>query len=77
MVSTVNTYHGRLPLTIYTEESLSQLEAVQTRLAQDVEIIQAEIDSLRAELEVHQDPQRMQLIQEMISVCMAYFFETF
>ena len=59
------------------EASLAQLEAVQARLAQDVEAIQAEIDALRVELQRDQDPQKMQLIQEMISVCMAYFFETF
>ncbi|KAL5507261.1 VPS53 [Sanghuangporus vaninii] len=49
------------------EASLAQLEAVQTRLAQDVETKRAEIDSLRAELQKDQDPQKMQLIQEMIS----------
>ncbi|EJD03009.1 uncharacterized protein FOMMEDRAFT_108090 [Fomitiporia mediterranea MF3/22] len=53
------------------EASLAQLEAVQIRLAQDVELIQAEIDSLHAELQRNQDPQKMQLIQEMISELMS------
>ena len=70
MVSTVNV-EVMAWTNVYTEASLAQLEAVQARLAQDVEAIQAEIDELRAELQRDQDPQKMQLIQEMISVCMA------
>lgn len=53
----------------HTEASLSQTEAVQAQLARDAEALQAQIDSLREELQKHQDPQKMQLIQEMISVC--------
>ena len=52
-----------------TEESLGQIEAVQARLAQDEIELRREIDALRAELKRDQDPTRMQLIQETISVC--------
>ena len=45
------------------------MENVQTRLARDADEMQAEVDVLRDELRKHQDPQKMQLIQEMISVC--------
>ena len=41
---------------------------MQTRLAQQERDLQAEIDVLREELRRDQDPSRMQLIQEMISV---------
>lgn len=51
-----------------TEAALGQLEAVQSRLAEDERALQSEIDSLREELRKDQDPSRMQLIQEMISV---------
>lgn len=51
-----------------TEAALGQLEAVQSRLAENERALQSEIDSLRAELRKDQDPNRMQLIQEMISV---------
>ena len=50
------------------ESALGQLEAVQARLAQNERDLQAEIDELREELRKDQDPSRMQLIQEMISV---------
>ncbi|KZT29143.1 hypothetical protein NEOLEDRAFT_1056915 [Neolentinus lepideus HHB14362 ss-1] len=49
------------------ETSLSQIESVQARLAQDEEQLQKEIDSLQEELRRDQNPRRMQLIQEMIS----------
>ncbi|KAH8119366.1 Vps53-like protein, partial [Phellopilus nigrolimitatus] len=49
------------------EASLNQLETIQLRLAQDAEALQTEIDALRKELQRDQDPQKMQLIQEMIS----------
>ena len=52
----------------FTEAALGQLEAMQTRLAQQERDLQAEIDVLREELRRDQDPSRMQLIQEMISV---------
>lgn len=48
---------------------MSQLGAIQARLSGDAVSLQAEIDSLREDLQKHQDPQRMQLIQEMIAVC--------
>ena len=50
------------------ESALGQLEAVQARLAQNEQDLQAELDALREELRKDQDPSRMQLIQEMISV---------
>ncbi|KAF9241838.1 Vps53-like protein [Melanogaster broomeanus] len=48
------------------EASLSQLEVVQAKLAQDERELQGEIDALQEELKRDQDPTRMQLIQEMI-----------
>lgn len=51
-----------------TEAALGQLQAVQARLAENEKELQLEIDSLQAELRREQDPNRMQLIQEMISV---------
>ncbi|THH07754.1 hypothetical protein EW145_g3172 [Phellinidium pouzarii] len=53
------------------EASLSQLEVIQIRLAQDAEALHVEINSLRNELQRIQDPQKMQLIQEMISDLMS------
>ncbi|KIJ18544.1 hypothetical protein PAXINDRAFT_71265 [Paxillus involutus ATCC 200175] len=49
------------------EASLSQLEVVQAKLAENERELQAEIDALQEELRQDQDPTRMQLIQEMIS----------
>ncbi|KAI0339913.1 hypothetical protein BDW22DRAFT_1414917 [Trametopsis cervina] len=49
------------------EESLGQLESVQTRLAQSERELMREIVSLQEQLRKEQDPNRMQLIQEMIS----------
>ena len=53
----------------HAEAALGQLEAVQAKLAQNERELQAEIDALREELSKDQDPSRMQLLQEMISVC--------
>lgn len=53
-----------------TEASLNQLEAVQARLSQNERDLQGEIDVLKEELRRDQDPSRMQMIQEMISVCL-------
>jgi hypothetical protein len=53
---------------LVTEASLSQLEVVQAKLAENERELQAEIDALQEELRQDQDPTRMQLIQEMISV---------
>jgi hypothetical protein len=50
------------------EASLGELEAVQQRLAENERQIKAQIDELTEELKANQDPDRMQLIQEMISV---------
>ncbi|KAI6040208.1 Vps53-like protein [Pisolithus marmoratus] len=49
------------------ETSLTQLETVQERLAEDERLLQQEIDTLEDELRHDQDPSRIQLIQEMIS----------
>lgn len=50
------------------EASLGELEAVQQRLADSERKMKAQIDELTEELKTNQDPNRMQLIQEMISV---------
>lgn len=50
------------------EASLGELEAVQQRLAENERQMKAQIDELTEELRANQDPNRMQLIQEMISV---------
>jgi uncharacterized tellurite resistance protein B-like protein len=52
------------------EESLGQLDVVQAQLAKDEQDLQDEIAQLQEELRLQQDPGRMQLIQEMISVCL-------
>ncbi|KAG8906708.1 Vacuolar protein sorting-associated protein 53 [Tulasnella sp. 403] len=49
------------------ESSLSELEAIQAKLATQQQELQSEIDVLRGELRKNQDPGRMQLIQELIS----------
>ena len=48
---------------------MAQIEDVQKRLETDAQRLQAEIDDLRREMAINQDPNRMQLIQEMISLC--------
>ena len=50
------------------EASLGELEAVQQRLVENEREMKAQIDELTEELKANQDPNRMQLIQEMISV---------
>lgn len=50
------------------EASLAQVESIQARLAEQQQRLQDEIHLLRAELKANQDPGRMHLIQEMISV---------
>ncbi|KAF9467425.1 Vps53-like protein [Collybia nuda] len=49
------------------EASLAHIEAVNARLVETQNVLQKEIDSLQAELARNQDPEKMQLIQEMIS----------
>ncbi|KAF5383425.1 hypothetical protein D9757_006101 [Collybiopsis confluens] len=49
------------------EASLAHTAAVQARLAENQREIQKEIDALHEQLKKNQDPDRMQLIQEMIS----------
>jgi hypothetical protein len=56
---------------------LGQIEAVQARLAQDEIELRREIEALRAELKRDQDPNRMQLIQETISVCVILLLNEF
>lgn len=51
-----------------TEASLSRLEAVQAQLAQNGRELQQQIVELQGKLRKEQDPNRMQMIQEMISV---------
>jgi vacuolar protein sorting-associated protein 53 len=51
------------------EESLGKLDTVQVQLAQDERDLRDEIAQLQEELKLQQDPIRIQLIQEMISVC--------
>lgn len=50
------------------EASLGELEVVQQRLADSERQMKVQIDELTEELKTNQDPNRMQLIQEMISV---------
>ena len=50
------------------EASLGELEAVQQRLADNERQMKAQVDELTEELKANQDPNRMQMIQEMISV---------
>ncbi|THH12677.1 hypothetical protein EW146_g7473, partial [Bondarzewia mesenterica] len=59
----VNVLNGYFP----DEASLGQLDAVQARLAQDEQDLQHEITALQEELRLQQDPNKMQIIQEMIS----------
>ncbi|KDR67572.1 hypothetical protein GALMADRAFT_79772 [Galerina marginata CBS 339.88] len=49
------------------EASLAHLEAVSARLAETHQELQKEVDALQAELRISQDPERMSVIQEMIS----------
>ena len=51
-----------------SEASLGELEAAHQRLADNERQMKAQIDELTEELKANQDPNRMQLIQEMISV---------
>jgi hypothetical protein len=51
------------------ETSLGAIDAVQARLDENERELQREIDELQRELKRDQDPSRMLLIQEMISVC--------
>lgn len=56
----------RTPLSL--ETSLGELDAVQRHLADNERQMREQIDELSGELRSNQDPNRMQLIQEMISV---------
>lgn len=53
---------------LFVEASLGQIDVVKIKLAHNERELRREIDSLREELKRDQDPGRMQLIQEMISV---------
>ena len=50
------------------EASLVHLEVVSSRLAETQQELQKEVDALQSELKISQDPERMSIIQEMISV---------
>jgi hypothetical protein len=50
------------------EASLAHLEVVSSRLAETQHELQKEVDALQSELKISQDPERMSVIQEMISV---------
>jgi vacuolar protein sorting-associated protein 53 len=52
----------------YTEASLANIQAVNAQLAEKERVFQREIDALQAQLKRNQDPDKMQVIQEMISV---------
>jgi hypothetical protein len=58
---------------VLLEESLGQLDAVQGQLAQDEQDLREEIVRLQDELRLQQGHGRIQLIQEMISVCFLSF----
>ncbi len=53
----------------FLEESLGQLDAIQAQLARDEQDLREEIARLQDELRLQQGHGRIQLIQEMISVC--------
>jgi hypothetical protein len=55
-------------LNLPAEASLGHIGIIRARLAQNELELQREINSLQNELKRDQDPGRMQLIQEMISV---------
>ena len=57
-----------LSLVESTEAALSSLEFIQKKLRDDQQALQEDINLLRDELHQHQDPERMQCIQELISV---------
>jgi len=54
------------------EASLAHLEVVNSRLAETQQELQKEVDALQSELKISQDPERMSIIQEMISVDILY-----
>lgn len=58
-----------MPPRFFLEESLGQLDAIQAQLAQDEQDLREEIARLQDELRLQQGHGRIQLIQEMISVC--------
>lgn len=56
------------PLFQTIEASLDRLESIQAHLREEEAALQRELDILLAELQQDQDPERMQIIQELISV---------
>jgi hypothetical protein len=50
------------------EKALEHLDTIQHKLQSDRMAIQSELDVLFGELQKSQDPDRMQIIQELISV---------
>jgi len=67
-ISKTTTHIYQMHYVLFLEESLGQLDVVQVQLAKDEQDLQNEITQLQEELRLQQDPGRMQLIQEMISV---------
>ena len=60
--------HPPSPLFLNIEASLDRLESIQAHLREEEAALQRELDILLAELHQDQDPERMQIIQELISV---------
>lgn len=56
------------PRVLLPEASLAHIDGINAHLAETQHQLQNEIESLQLELRRSQDPERMQLIQEMISV---------
>jgi len=59
---------------VEVEASLENLEQVRLQLTETQEQLQQEIATLQAELQKNQDPERMSVIQEMISVCPVFLY---
>ena len=56
--------------TLYTlEASLANTETAQAKLVDSQKEVLNEVEKLRAQLVENQDPNKMQVIQEMIGVC--------
>ena len=58
---------------LYLEQSLGKLDAIQAQLAQDEQDLWDEIVRLQEELRGQQESGKVQLIQEMISVCLGAY----
>jgi vacuolar protein sorting-associated protein 53 len=58
-----------IPCLYVAEEALGDLDAIQIRLHEDQRALQDELEVLYGEMQRDHDPDRMQDIQELISVC--------